>query len=165
MISLLAERDYTVEDLAEKLGLTSSTVSYHLGRLGNLGLVRARAEGYYSIYQLEFKALEELSQALLRKETLPSIAKQVNLDAYDRKVLSSYLGNDGQLVQLPAQRKKLRVILKHIVTSFEVGKIYSEAEVNEKIAFFHEDVSGLRRDMISEGLLARKKDGSAYWCI
>jgi DNA-binding transcriptional ArsR family regulator len=59
IVGLLAQRPYTVEQLAAMLDLRPSTVSHHLSRLTEAGLVSARAEGYYSVYQLEEKALEE----------------------------------------------------------------------------------------------------------
>jgi predicted transcriptional regulator len=44
--------------MAEMLGLHSSTVSHHLARLARIGLVSDKAEGDYSIYQLETKILK-----------------------------------------------------------------------------------------------------------
>lgn len=63
IVGLLAQRPYTVEQLAAMLDLRPSTVSHHLSRLTEAGLVSARAEGYYSVYQLEEKALEEKKRA------------------------------------------------------------------------------------------------------
>jgi hypothetical protein len=41
--------------------------------------------------------------------------------------------------------------------------VYTEKQVNAIIARFHEDVAGLRRDLIDRGMLARERDGSRYW--
>lgn len=49
IVGLLAQRPYTVEQLAAMLDLRPSTVSHHLSRLTEAGLVSARAEGYYSV--------------------------------------------------------------------------------------------------------------------
>jgi len=38
-------------------------------------------------------------------------------------------------------------------------------EINEIIGAFNEDISGLRRDLISVGFLDRERDGSAYWRV
>ena len=40
---------------------------------------------------------------------------------------------------------------------------YTEKEVNLILARFHEDTSGLRRNLVDAGLLARERDGSRYW--
>lgn len=55
IIGLLAQSPLSVEQIAELLKLHSSTVSHHLARLAKVGLVSARAEGYYSVYQLDPK--------------------------------------------------------------------------------------------------------------
>ena len=61
------------------------------------------------------------------------------------------------------QRKKERIILEEIAKSFEVGKVYTEREVNIIIADFHDDFCTIRRDMISEKIMARE-DGK-YWLV
>ena len=58
IIGLLAQKPYSVEELAALLDLKASTVSHHLARLVKVGLISARAEGYYSVYQLDKSALE-----------------------------------------------------------------------------------------------------------
>ena len=58
IVGLLAQRSYSVEELAALLNLKAPTVSHHLSKLAEAGLVTARAEGYYSIYQLDREALE-----------------------------------------------------------------------------------------------------------
>lgn len=165
IIGILSDKSYSVEELAQVLGLSSSTVSHHLSILAEIGLVSARAEGYYSIYQLEAKQLEEMSQRLLAKETLPSMVSDLDVDAYERKILHDYMDDDGRFKQLPTQYKKMQVVYRHIINAFEFGRVYTEKEVNEIIGRFHEDISGLRRELVSEKLLARERDGSAYWRV
>jgi DNA-binding transcriptional ArsR family regulator len=46
IVGLLAQRPYSGEELAALLGLKPSTISHHLSRLAQVGLVSARAEGY-----------------------------------------------------------------------------------------------------------------------
>lgn len=58
-----------------------STTTHHLARLSKAGLVSARAESYYNIYQLEAGKLETLSKQLLAPEQLPSIVSEVDMDA------------------------------------------------------------------------------------
>ena len=57
IVGLLAQQPYTVEQLAAMLGLKPPTISHHLSKLAEVGLVSARAEGYYNVYQLEKDAL------------------------------------------------------------------------------------------------------------
>jgi len=135
IIGLLSQQPYSVEELAALLGLSASTVSHHLAKLSEIGLVSAKAEG------------------------------DIDKDAYDRKVLKDYLWEDGRIKKLPSQNKKLQAILRYVIDAFEKDRIYTEKEVNEIIVRYHEDTSGLRRDLISEHLLDRHTDASAYWRV
>jgi predicted transcriptional regulator len=163
ILGLLANENLSVEQLAEILDLRPSTVSHHLARLAEVGLVSARAESYYNIYQMEPKALEQVAQRLLSHDLLPAAIADVDLDAYDRKVVANYSRPDGRLKDLPSQRKKLDAVLRHIVRAFEPGLQYSEKEVNEILARFHEDTAFLRRELVGARLLARSSDGRQYW--
>lgn len=163
IIGLLAEKSYSVEELAALLNLKPSTVSHHLARLSKAGLVRSRPESYYSVYQLDQKALEDRSRLLFSKEGLSTVAAEVDADAYDKKVIRDYARRDGSLKTIPAQRKKLGAVLRHIVKSFEVGKRYSEKCVNEILSKYHEDTATLRRELIGAGLMQRESGGGEYW--
>ncbi|UCD43049.1 MAG: metalloregulator ArsR/SmtB family transcription factor [Chloroflexota bacterium] len=163
ILGLLAQENLTVEQLSEMLNLRPSTVSHHLAKLAEVGLVSAKASSYYNIYQLENKELEKMAQRLLSGDTLPAMAADVNLDAYDQKVVSNYLNNDGRLKTIPSQRKKLEAILRYIAQNFSPGERYSEGEVNQILSQFHQDTASLRREMIGIGLLERSRDGREYW--
>lgn len=165
IIGLLARESLSVEQLAAILHLSPSTISHHLSKLAEAGLVSASARSYYNIYRLEQKNLENLAQRLLKSDTLQSIASGVDMDAYDRKVISDYLMPDGRLKTIPAQRKKLEAILRYLIEQFETEKTYTEREVNEIIARFHPDTTSLRRELIGAQLLGRSKDGREYWRI
>jgi biotin operon repressor len=165
IVGLLAQQPYSVEELAALLGLKASTVSHHLSRLVKVGLVSARAEGYYSVYQLDKSALEGMSRNLFSTEQITSTPADVDLDAYDRKVLKDYCRRDGSLKMIPAQRKKLDAVLRYVVRAFDVGKHYNEKKVNEILGRFHEDTASLRRELVGAGLMARESDGSAYWRV
>lgn len=163
ILGLLAQEDLTVEQISEMLKLRPSTVSHHLSKLSDVGLVSARASSYYNIYHLENRTLEIKARQLLSKETLPTMASDINMDAYDQKVIADYSTPDGHLKTIPSQRKKLEVILRHIGRSFEPGVTYSEYEVNQIIKNFHEDTASLRRELIGMGVLKRSAGGREYW--
>ena len=121
IVGLLAQGEYTVEQMAEMLDLRPSTVSHHLTRLSKAGLVSARSQSYYNVYRLETKTLELLSQRLLAQETFPAVTADVDMDAYDRKVINTFCEADGRIQQFPAQQKKFEVILRYVLKSFESG--------------------------------------------
>jgi predicted transcriptional regulator len=165
IIGLLSQQELTVEQLAEMLNLSSSTVSHHLAKLTKAGLVSARAESYYNIYRLETKALEDMARRLLSKETLPAVASDVDLDAYDRKVLNNYSLPDGRLKAIPLQQKKLLAVLSYVVREFEPDVRYSEKQVNDVLARFHEDYARLRRELVEFRFMDREGGGGKYWRI
>lgn len=161
IVGLLAQREYTVEQLAAMLELRPSTISHHLSRLANAQLVSARAEGYYSVYRLEPRTLERMAQRLLATEQLPLVAAGVDLQAFDRKVLADFSNPDGSLKSIPAQHRKLLAVLRHIVESFDSGRRYPESAVNQILAKFHEDTARLRRELIGADLMQRAR--GQYW--
>jgi predicted transcriptional regulator len=163
IVGLLAQQPYSVEELAALLNLRAPTVSHHLKMLSEAGLVSARAESYYNLYQLESGALENIVKNLGIQDRLPSMAAEVDMEAYDRKVLRDVLLPDGRLKVIPAQRKKREVILRHILKEFQPGVHYTEKEVNEVLVRFHEDSATLRRELISYKMM-RRAEGE-YWRI
>jgi len=161
IVGLLAEQPYTVEQLATMLNLRSSTVSHHLSKLSEVGLVSARSESYYNIYSLDKKTVEHLGRELLSRQMLPDITAGVDIGAYDRKILHDFSMPDGSLKAIPAQRKKREVILRHITGSFEIGKKYPEREVVVILEKYHPDTALLRRELIGYGFLERQN--GIYW--
>jgi hypothetical protein len=163
IVGLLAHQPYTVEQLAAMLHLRPSTVSHHLSKLSEAGLVSGRTESYYNVYSLESETLRAIAQSLLANEVLPAAAAMVDTNAYDRKVLDDFLLPDGRLISIPAQRKKLEVVLNHIALELEPDVRYSEKQLNTILSRFHEDTATLRRELVGYRLLARA--GGEYWKI
>jgi len=163
IIGLLAQQPYSVEELAALLNLKPSTVSHHLAKLAQVGLVSARTESYYNVYQLDEKALESRSRDLFSQENLAASIVDVDADAYDHKVIADFSRKDGSLKTIPAQRKKLEAILRHIVKAFEPNKRYSEKQVNEILGRYHEDTASLRRELVGNKLMKREGGGGNYW--
>jgi predicted transcriptional regulator len=163
IIGLLAQGNYSVEELAAMLELRPPTVSHHLSRLSEVGLVSAKAESYYNVYRLETNNLEQMARRLLADDTLPAVAEGIDLDAYDRRVVDNYALPDGRLKQIPTKRKKFEAILRYVVRAFEPGERYTEKEVNEILGQFNEDTAILRRGLVDYQMMDREPDGTAYW--
>lgn len=161
IIGLLASRPYAVEQLASLLKLSPSTISHHLAKLAEAGLVSARAESYYNVYSLERPVLEEAARSLLSKDALPNFASEVDTDAFDRKIWNNFTQPNGRLKAIPVQRKKREAILRELVKDFEYGRRYPEAEVVKILRKYHDDTATLRREMIGYHLLERQS--GVYW--
>jgi len=165
IVGLLSQQPLTVEQLAALLNLGVSTTSHHLARLSKAGLVEARADGHYYYYSLRLDALQEMAQRLLKTETLPRLSEDVDLDAYDRKVLATFTDEEGRITAFPAQEKKYQVLLRYVLKAFEPGVRYSEKQVNEILSRFSDDTASLRRGLIEYKYMAREGGGGAYWRI
>jgi len=162
IVGLLAQQPYSVEQLAAILDLRPSTVSHHLSKLAAVGLVSAKADSYYNVYQLEEETLQK-TRLLFSQQDLAAVVEDVDLDAYDRKVVEDYSLPDGRLRTIPSQRKKLEAVLMYVVKDFKPDVQYSEKQVNEILSRFHEDTASLRRELVGNDLLKRSNDGGAYW--
>jgi DNA-binding HxlR family transcriptional regulator len=163
IVGLLAQQPYSVEELAALLNLKPSTVSHHLSKLAQVGLVSAKTQSYYNVYELNRKALESKSRSLFSQQNLDASVINIDADAYDNKVIKDYTRKDGSLKTIPAQRKKLEAILRYVVKAFEVGKRYSEKKVNEILSQYHADTASLRRELVGSGLMKREGGGGDYW--
>jgi DNA-binding transcriptional ArsR family regulator len=165
IVGLLASSPSSVDQLAAALGVGSPTVSHHLRRLAEVGLVHARAEGPYSVYALDAEPLHDLARRLLGDEALPDLAADADLDAFDRKVLATFVGPDGRFTAFPTQVKKSLVLVRHALQAFEPGARYTEQQVNERLRRFSDDTARLRRAFVDHGFMERTADGSAYWRV
>lgn len=162
ILKSLAMEDMYVERLAERLDLTAPTVSFHLKKLADAGAVRSYKTQYYTMYALCSEVFEQRMIDVLREKSEEAELQQQRDAAYRQKVIDAFF-DYGKLLSIPAQRKKKRIVLEEIARAFQSGRTYTEKEVNLLIADFHDDFCTIRRDMISEGLMAR--DGQTYWLV
>src|SRR5512141_958945 len=86
IVGLLAQQPYNVEQLAAMLHLKAPTISHHLSKLAEVGLVSARAEGYYNVYYLEKDALSSNMQRIFSSEQIAAATTDTGFDDFDYKV-------------------------------------------------------------------------------
>ncbi|WP_026736479.1 DUF2087 domain-containing protein [Fischerella sp. PCC 9605] len=82
--------------------------------------------------------------------------------------LKSYLDEQGRVKEWPSKRNKgkfQKLVLEYLASKFESGVTYTEKEVNTLLNQYHTfgDPALLRRELFENGLIDRKRDGSAYW--
>ena len=159
IVQSLNQGEMYTELLAERLGLTPSTVSFHMKKLEEAGLIVSRKEQYYTVYSLNRDILEKTIFDAAVSEPEQTDEQQKREEEYRRKVIKAFF-EYGKLRSIPVQRKKKLICYEQIAAYFEPGKVYEEREVNEIILPIHEDYCTIRRDMISEGILRR--EGSKY---
>ena len=151
IVQILIQGESYVELIASRLGLTSATVSHHLKKLEEAGLVECHRTQFYRIYSLRPGVLDNTLTDLIAE-----ISQDVDDDTkYRNSVIENFMPR-GILKQLPAQQKKREIILRHILSSLPKKDSYTEKEINEHIKQFHDDYCFLRREMIALGIMTRE---------
>ena len=79
----------------------------------------------------------------------------------DDRVLEIFVDLAGHLTSIPVQRKKRLAVLRWLVEDFQPGRLYEEAEVNRIISRRHADFAALRRYLVDEELMQRRR--GMYW--
>jgi len=159
IVRALTEKDMYVEILAERIGLTPATVSFHLKKLQAAGLVEQKREQYYMMYSLRKELLNISLSSLISEEEANASQEEIREIQYRQKVLKSFMPY-GVCEILPAQIKKRMIILEEIIERFDIGKTYDEKYVNETISVVHADYCTVRRTFIGLGWMTR--DGGKY---
>jgi biotin operon repressor len=163
VVGLLAHRPHAVEELADVLELRPSTVSHHLRRLAEAGLVRSEASGHYHLYALDLDVLQRHACALADPETVRALEPQPEgLDPYDARILRTFLDGDGRIRQFPMKRKKFEVLRRHALRRCPDAGPWTEREVNARLEPLSDDTATLRRGFIDHRLMTRDARGAAY---
>ena len=173
LLRILNEGEQTVGDLARMVELGEPTVSHHLTKLRETGLVTLRMAGNQRFYRVNPGGLARFKKLAAEVEQMPPKLEVVVNDTgwvnalgwpeEEAQVLREYIVN-GKLTRIPGKLKKANVIVKWLATLFRPGPVYSEADVNTIIkSVYAEDYVSLRRDLVDYGYLKREGGGAKYW--
>jgi hypothetical protein len=77
-----------------------------------------------------------------------------------RKVLDAFV-RGGRITSMPTAPGKREIVLDWLAGTFDVGRRYTEAEVNAALDGHGEDHVSLRRALVDAGMLDR--DDGTYW--
>lgn len=155
ILGILAAGERTGGELADLVDLRASTISHHLTRLVEIGVVTVRSEGSSKVYGLDGDALKALRGDLLVPERIQELVPEAREGSYEAKVLDAFV-EGPRLLKIPSSRKKREVVLDWLVQRFTVGEAVSEAEVNERIQEAHWDSATLRRELVGGGWMGRE---------
>jgi hypothetical protein len=144
----------TLRDAAKVSALPDHRAAKALARLVAGGLVVSDADGGLRVDGAMFAGAARV--ALARR---PS-DEHVGETPERRKVLEAFV-RDGRITSMPAAPAKREILFDWLAGTFEVGRRYSEAEVNAALDGHAEDHVSLRRALVDAGLLCR--DDSTYW--
>ncbi|MCH1627563.1 metalloregulator ArsR/SmtB family transcription factor [Fredinandcohnia quinoae] len=158
ILVLLAKGPLHGQALAGKLGVTPPTITHHMTKLRDIGLISERRDKNTIYFRLNDELLKQQTKAItdviLGKET---IMEASNKETMERHVLlQNFLTPEGRLKTIPSQKKKRIIILEHIVRGLVIGKKYSEKELNEHIKKYHDDFATIRREFIMNHFMYRE---------
>lgn len=134
----------TPDQIAAATGLDSAVVGKAAQRLLKTGLLTASADG--------LSAVEDVFKQAVR--TGRPEREPLDPDPARDSVLRAFI-RDGRLTGFPTFPAKTRIVLEYLVNSFDPGRNYPEAEVNEILNTWHPDHAALRRLLVDSGLLSR----------
>lgn len=160
VLNSLIDKPQYVEELAHRLNLAVSTVSFHLKKLEKAGLVNKRKEQYYIIYHVNDEIFNLSLRELVSFDNFEKYIQDERIAGYRTKVLKTFIRRN-KLVKLPVQRKKRIIILEEFVKKFDYGKKYKEETVNDIIMETFDDYCTIRRLLIEEGFMTR--ENQIYW--
>ncbi|MBS4193774.1 DUF2087 domain-containing protein [Lederbergia citri] len=149
IIALLQQGPLHGQAIAEKLGLKPPTITHHIAKLREVGLIRERRDKNTIYFSLNTKILEMNANAILSIGTGGGSNMEMAVTEEERlKIIQNFFTKEGKLKNYPAQRKKKLVVLAHMVKGLEFGRVYPEKEINKYLKQFHEDYATLRRELI-----------------
>jgi DNA-binding transcriptional ArsR family regulator len=149
IIALLQQGPLNGQAIAGKLGLKPPTITHHVAKLREVGLIKERRDKNTIYFSLNTKILEMSAKGILTVGTGGDSNMEMSVTDGERlAIINNFFTKDGKLKNYPAQRKKKLVVLAHMVKGLEFGKIYQEKDINEYLKQFHEDYATLRRELI-----------------
>ncbi len=157
----LAGGNLSAAQLAEALGQPLPVIRRHVDGLMAAGLVDG-PHGSAQAYRLRRDHLHALAAQVLTRAQPAAPASE---DEYAAKVLHDFLESSGAIRELPAQEKKLLVLLRYALQVFDPNVRYTEKEVNERLKRLHPDSATLRRALIDQKWMQRDPAGGSYWRV
>jgi len=160
VLNSLIDKPQYVEELAQRMNLAVSTVSFHLKKLEKAGLVYKTKEQYYIVYHISDDIFNKTLRELTSFENLDKYVQDERMEKYRQKVLNTFF-KKGKLIKLPVQWKKRMIVLDEFVKKFKPGKKYTEEEVNDAIMQSYGDYCTIRRLLIDINIM--KRENRVYW--
>ncbi|MGG1594419.1 metalloregulator ArsR/SmtB family transcription factor [Terribacillus saccharophilus] len=160
IIAVLKKGPLHGQAIAHKLGLKPPTITHHMTKLREVGVVYQRRDGNTIYFYLDEPRLTKLANSILQLGQ-ESLHPSADLGAEEKlKLVKNFFSSDGKLTQLPAQEKKRVVILAYMIQHLKRHHIYEEQELNSYIQNYCDDYATIRREWIMHHFIYR--DGNTY---
>lgn len=159
IISLLKQGPLHGQAIANKLGLKPPTITHHVGKLKQIGIVYQRRDKNTIYFYLDQKKLEYSANAILQIGEVTNVRPDMQVEEKDKlSIVKNFFTPQGTLKQIPSQRKKKLVVLAYMIRGIETGRLYEEKEINEYIKEFHEDYATIRREWVMNHFMYRENN-------
>jgi hypothetical protein len=156
----LASREMTTKEVVDATGRSHRVVLTAIGDLRAAGLVKVDGEHY----AIDTAALRDAARAAADLDVPMDPIIGYGMTEDEQAILRRFFAG-RTLTEVPANRAKRQVLLQRLALDFDIGRRYTEREVNEILFAFHPDWSTLRRYLVDEGFLDREHvdDQNWYW--
>ncbi|MGE5431942.1 MAG: DUF2087 domain-containing protein [Syntrophomonadaceae bacterium] len=156
IVNSLMEKPQYLEEIAKRVNLSESTVSFHMKKLEGSGLVHRQKEQYYAVFNINKDIFSSTLKDLVSFVNAERPIQDERMKEYRRKVIAAYFSGE-RLLRIPSQHKKRLIILEEIIKLFERNRTYPEKEVDSMLEEINEDYCSLRRYFIDEEMMQRER--------
>ncbi len=160
ILGAISTEPRTGKELAALLDLTPPTISHHMRKLTEAGIVLAERDAQRQWYRLNAEFLLEARRTPLVDAGPPLEAAAAGDDDEDARFRSKVIRDffiGERLKELPAQRKRRVIVLQHLTFLFDPDRTYKESEVNDLLRPAWDDVATLRRELVDYGFMQRDR--------
>jgi DNA-binding MarR family transcriptional regulator len=164
------QNELSAQEIMTRLELSQSSVSRHLKQLAPY-IIERRGEGaskFYSLGPTQIDLTLHALQRMLAGSAADIATPQPEQSAYPRE-LKRFLDEHGRATAWPTKRRDQLLLLEYLAAQFELGRDYTEKEVNavliEHMHPIFKDYAIIRRELYSYRYLDRERDGSRYWRV
>ena len=151
MLGLMANKGYSVPELAKAMGLKETAVSSGIRLLSRAELIKKRMVSNTVVYQLNSAKLAEM------KDIIDGTVTPETLEA---QVMKQYIQGET-LTTIPQEEEEREIILAWLVQKFDLEKRYTEEEVTDIVANHYRYPLTLRRILADNHFLMQT--GRHYW--
>lgn len=156
IIVLLQHEALHGQAIAQKLGLKPATITHHMTKLRDVGLINQRRDKNTIYFNLNQKKLEQNAIAITQLGVSNAVYNEEMTKEEKDLIINNFLHFDGTLKQLPSKQKKKVLLLAYLIRNIQPHRIYTEHEINLYIRQYHEDYATIRREWVMHQFMFRK---------
>jgi len=160
MVAFLARRPHYGEELAEYLGVRAATVSHHLRRLREAGLVESQRETPYIRYALRPDGLDAAKDFLASGVEAAARIGLPEEDELAEDIVAQWTDDEGQLREIPRGKRSRAVVLRWVAHHLDRSRLYPERELRLILLRLSHEPDTLRDELVRRGWLQRA--GTVY---